>query len=735
MKKFITIFSLALYTTVSFAQTVIDEDFLDIIEKNAASLLQNSDAQFSSTVVPAKYNRESAVIFGFRRELSIDKKSKSGFLTRGERSLLFYENVRFKIKLNDKSAVNAFTIFYFRYSDKEDGFTARIYKNNGTAFNVNLSNAVKVENAGDVPEFFKSFFDQEVNSQNRYYKVAIPDLEPGDIFEYAAITKSKLDVSGNGVVQFSPQYELCSKKYPILYNQIAIETDEKSYFKALSKNGAPLFKKEASANSDFFRYVFTDTDRPVEKDVNFINAYRQQPFVKFQVIYSNKENVKGLLTGGKGEIKSNFTKEELARKAWEDYNTTGDFVLSSNGYSTFTVQSYVNSIWKELKKQGAEDWSEAEYIRKVYYRLRNMVVFRDNYLGDQTAAYLFGSLLFQRDIKSDIIISVSNNIGELKDVLFDTEIRYVTRVGKDFYFNFTDHSNPTELTESLLNSEAYLIQEPEKKTGNQVIQPLVLPDATQDQNTSNFEINATLKPDLATLEVSRVSAYQGISKNRNITDAQKFIPYMLTDYKNYGGPGPTENMRSQQEEEYNASVKALKDQFAEEKPKFVKEQLQNEFGKTAVYKNFAIISDGRSRKNQELSFKEDFELQDVVRKAGKKLLINIPGLVGSQLRFKKSERVRENDIDVGYAKSLSWKINFKIPDGYTAEGLDELTANIDNEIGTFKCSATQANGTVTIEIKKIYKKAVFSKSKWNDMLAFVDAAYNTSFKNLLLKLK
>jgi hypothetical protein len=735
MKKFIAIFSLAFFTTVSFAQTVIDEDFLDIIEKNAAALLQNSDAQFSNTTVPAKYNKESAVIFGFKRELSIDKKSKSGFLTRGERSLLFYENVRFKIKLNDKSAVNAFTIFYFRYSDKEDGFTARIYKNNGTTANVNLSNAVKIENASDVPEFFKSFFDQEVNSQNRYYKVAIPDLEPGDIFEYAAITKSKLDVSGNGVVQFSPQYELCSKKYPILFNQIAVETDDKSYFKALSKNGAPVFKKEASANSDFFRYVFTDADRPVEKDVNFINAYRQQPFVKFQVIYSNKENVKGLLTGGKGEIKSNFTKEELAKKAWEDYNNTGDFVLSSNGYSTFTVQSYVNSIWKELKKQGAEDWTEAEYIRKVYYRLRNMVVFRDNYLGDQTAAYLFGSMLFQRDIKSDIIISVSNNIGELKDVLFDSEVRYVTRVGKDYYFNFTDHSNPTELTESLLNSEAYLIQEPEKKTGNQVIQPLVLPDATQDQNTSNFEINATLKPDLNTLEVTRVSTYQGISKNRNITDAQKFIPYMLTDYKNYGGDSPTENMKSQQEEEYYASVKALKDQFAEEKPKFVKAQLQNEFGKTAVYKNFVIQSDGRSRKNQELTFKEDFELRDVVRKAGKKILVNIPGLMGAQLRFKKSERVRENDIDVDFAKSLSWKINFKIPDGYTAEGLNELAANIDNEIGTFKCTATQASGTVTIEVKKVYKKAAFSKSKWNDMLAFVDAAYNTSFKNLLLKTK
>jgi hypothetical protein len=728
IKRFALFSLLALCTTLSFAQNVIDEDFLDIIEENAKPLWQQSTTQFANSTVPAKYAKESAVIFGFKRELSIDKKSKFGFLTKGERSLVFYENVRFKIKLNDKNAVNAFTEFYFRYSDKEDGFSAKVYKNNGTVTNVKLADAIKVESAGNVPEFFKSFFDQEVNAQKRYYKVAIPDLEPGDILEYVTITKSKLDVRGNGVIQFSPQYELCSKKYPILFNQIAIETDDKSYFKALSKNGAPEFKKETAANTDFFRYVFTDTDRPTEKDVNFINAYRQQPFTKFQVIYSNKEDVKGVLIGTKGEIKTKFLKEELAKKAWEDFEQTGDYYLGS-----VTVQNYVNTLWADLKKLGAKEWSEKEYIKNVYYRLRNMVVFRDNYLSDQTAAYLFGSLLYQREIKSDLIISVSNNIGELKDVLFDSEIRYVTRVGKDYYFNFTDHSNPGDLVESLMGSEAYIIQEPDKKTKTQSILPLTLPEALADQNIGLFELNISLNPDLNTLAVSRTSTFKGISKNRNISDALKYVSYMLTDYKYYDGIDPTDKMRAREEEQYSDMVRALKERFKEEKPKFVKQELQKEFGKKVTYKNFEIASDGRSLKNNDLKFTEEFELQGMVRKAGKKILINIPGLVGSQLQFKKDERTRNSDIDVSYARALGWKINFKIPDGYTLEGLTEMATNIENEIGTYKCTATQANGTASIEIRKIYKKATFTKSKWNEMLAFVDAAFNTSFKNLLLK--
>lgn len=728
-KQFLFIPVLIFATALLQAQSVIDEDFLDNIENNATVLWTNTPQQFTVSTVPEKYKKESAVIFGFKRELSIDKKSKAGFLSKGERSLLFYENVRFKIKLQDKNSVNVFTEFYFRYSDKEDGFSAKVYKNDGAVIKVNLADAVRLEGGGDaVPEFFKSFFDQEINAYSRYYKVAIPDLEPGDILEYVTLTKSKLDVRGNGLIHFSPQYEQCSKKYPILFNQIAIETDDKSYFKAMSKNGAPEFKKEAAANSEFFRFVFTDSDRATEKDVDFLNAFKSLPFIKFQVIYSNKDNPKGVLIGEKGEVKKSFTKEDLALRAWEDYNRTGDYTLGG-----VTMQQYVNAFWADLKKLGAKEWSDKDYIKNVYYRLRNFIMNRDSYINDQFAAYLFGSLLYQKDIKSDLIISVSNSQGEMKDILFDSEIRYVTRVGKDYYFNFTDYSNPGDLVESLLGTQAYLIEEPNKKTGEQVIQPITLPDAAFDQNGGTFEMDVALNSDMNTLTVKRMNTYFGISKNRNIADALKYTTFMLDDYKNYDGNHPTDNMKSYQEEQYYSAVKALKENFAEEKPKLVKQELQSEFGQKVTYKNFSIQSDGRSLKNKELKYTEEFELQGMVRKAGKKLLVNIPGLVGSQLQIKKEQRVRNNDIDVDFGRTLKWVINFKIPDGYTLDGLNELAANINNEIGTYECTAKQAAGTATIEIRKIYKQATFAKTKWTDMLAFVDAAFNTSYKNLLLK--
>ncbi|WP_315821974.1 hypothetical protein [Paraflavitalea speifideaquila] len=52
-------------------------------------------------------------------------------------------------------------------------------------------------------------------------------------------------------MEFSPIYEVCSKEFPVMFNEIAIETDDKSFFKSLSLNGAPTFKKENTLEEGF----------------------------------------------------------------------------------------------------------------------------------------------------------------------------------------------------------------------------------------------------------------------------------------------------------------------------------------------------------------------------------------------------------------------------------------------------------------------------------------------------
>jgi len=720
------------HTFQTFAQGYIDEDFLDIIENNARFMLAEQPQVFNNNSMPAKWNNNSAVIIGYSRNILFDRKSSGGFFSRRERSLYFFEKTHFKIRLNDNNAVNAFSEIFFRYGSKEDGFIARITKPGDTAINIDLKTAVGVEENSEIPEYFKSYFDQEMaRSGYKYYKVPVSNLEPGDILEYVTTTKSKLDVTASGYIEFSPNYEVCNKEYPILYNEITLETDDKAFFKSLSLNGAPGFKKENSTEG-FFRYVFVDKERDTEKDVNFVSPFLQYPLVKFQVIYSNRDDVKGALVGVKGEVKSGFTKEELARKAWEDYETVGEMPFT---YYYSTVQTYIDQLWTELVRLGAKNLSEQQYIDLVYYLLRNKIIFMRDYLSDKKFAYIFGSLLYQRDIKSELIISINNNIGQLNQVLFEQEIRYIIKAGNKLYFNLTDYSNPAELEENLLNNEAYLLDKPAKKNGIPQIKPFTLPGTAAADNTIEYNINAELSTDVKKLQISRVSSFKGIQKSKNIVSALKFTSYMFDDYKNYGGQDPAESMKSKQAEEYNNTIRTVNEEYKIQKPEYVKQSLQREFSQQVSNVRFTILSDGRTQKKSTLSFREEFELPDFVRKAGKKILVNLSGLTGSQLQIKKEERERKYDIDVRSPKTYSWNIQFKIPAGYTAEGLAELNKKVDNEAGSFNCAAKEENGSIMINVIKCYKVKNVPAVKWNDMLAFIDAAYNSTFKYILLKPK
>lgn len=717
-----------LTTSIAGSQDFIDEDFLDKIGTNASFMMNETPAEFKITQTPAQYNDESAVVIGYSRSILFDKQSRGGFMTRKEHSLWFVEKNRFRVKLNDKHAVQDFSEIYFRYGSKEDGFIARVIKEDGTIFNVDLKNAVGVESVNDVPEYFKSFFDKVANSEYNYYKTPVPGLEPGDIFEYVSNTKSKLGVSYSGYIEFSPIYEICSKAYPVMHNEIIIETDDKSFFKSLSLNGAPKFIKQPAAEAGFFRYVFTDKNRDTENDVNFISPLLQYPVIKFQVIYSNNDQAKGALIGEKGELKTGFTSEELARKAWEDYEMVGKTYISPG----LRVQDFITQCWQELSKLGAKNWDQDRYTQRAYYLLRNKIVFRDSYLGDKMFAYIFGSLLYQRDFKSEIVITTGNNIGTMNQVLFDEEIRYAIKVGDKLYFNLTDYSNPGELVESLLNNEAYIIYPPEKKSNIPQIKPYKLPGTVAEDNLTDITIKVQLSDDLKSLMVVRTSSYKGLQKSKAIADALKYTPYMFEDYVHYGGNPAYQKLTGQQLNEYLNAVSTIKADFKTQKAEHVKKSLQSEFGEAVHNIHFEVVNEGRSLEKNTLIVKDGFEISNYVRKAGDKILVNLAGLMGGQLKIKDEEKERMHDIDLRYPRSIKWAINFKIPEGYTVQGLNEISRTVENEAGTFSIAAGEEAGFVYLNISKIYKHKTVSKDKWKEMMAFTEAAYNSTFKYILL---
>ena len=705
------------------SQEVIDEDFIDILSRNAGELLADTDADFSVSAVPEKWLNESAVIIGYKKHILFDKK-RSGLLG-GKENLVVLEKKRVKVKLIDKKAVDNFSELYFRYSSRFDGFGAVIYKEDGTRKEIPLTKAVSIEDNDNVPEFFKSFFDQNITNRNEYYKVPVADILPGDVLEFVSQTSSTLNVKRTPYYTFDPQYELCQKGMPLLTHKIIIETDNNSFITARSVNGAPEFQQ--SVNGDFNVYTWVDRNRERLKDVAFVNEFMVLPSVKFQITYTDGHEIKILFAGSKGQMKSSFDVAEIGKRAFANYSTVGNTYVY--GASGGTVDMVSTMLWNKMKANGGKDLPEDDFIKTAYYYVRHLQVFNNYYITDKQFCYLLGQLLYTRKIPSEIIVTTANNLTSPANLLFETELNWCLRVKGKYIFRATEHSNIYDVDEDLANNDGYKL--PTNK--NEQTELVRITDTRLEDNKSLFQLFVTVDTSQKWLNVERTTAYSGIPREKNSYSVMRFTPYMFTDTRTYNGPDDFENIPEKYATQAAQQKKAITDEFKERKPLYMKELVEKDLGVAVRYTSFDLSTDGRSFRKPELMYREKFQVGEKIRRAGRKMLVNLTGLMGDQLQIRKEERSRDYDIDVRYPRKLRWQINLTVPEGYTAEGLEALNINIDNETGSLISTAAIKDNVLTVDIQKVYKQKNISKVKWPQMLEFIDAAYNLSHKLILLR--
>jgi hypothetical protein len=124
-----------------------------------------------------------------------------------------------------------------------------------------------------------------------------------------------------------------------------------------------------------------------------------------------------------------------------------------------------------------------------------------------------------------------------------------------------------------------------------------------------------------------------------------------------------------------------------------------------------------------------------LKKAGNNYIIETGKLQGSPLKAETAQRKRIFDVKTPFARSLNYEVTLQIPDGYSAEGIAALNKKVENECGFFTCDAAVNGNTITINVRKSYKKALEPAGNWDRLLAFIDAANEWSNAKILLKKK
>jgi len=236
------------------------------------------------------------------------------------------------------------------------------------------------------------------------------------------------------------------------------------------------------------------------------------------------------------------------------------------------------------------------------------------------------------------------------------------------------------------------------------------------------------------MAVTLQKAVVGLSKQFYNYQAIVYTPALDDDHRSYGGEDDVRvSLKGDVLDNYESRLRERKKEDKTRKLEYMKDVFEDDYDNITAYSEFTLNTDGRTWRKQELNYTNKFELSDMVKVAGNNLLISIPRLTGEQLFITHEQRKREVDAYMGFPRSLRNIINFTIPDGYKAIGIQNLNTTIDNEVGTFAVQASVEGNTLNILVKKVYKQTSIKKENWPKLLEMLDAAFNFSQKKILLK--
>lgn len=713
MKKLSLFFSLIFVSLLAVAQD--DDTFspskLQSIANNMKTIWDDTDPDFSVTNTPAKWDEESGIIIAQKTRFAFDKDANK---------LAVYEITRRRIKLNDKDAVNSFSSIYFRIGSSNDGAGIKVIKPNGTVQDVSLRNAVYVEDLDDVPSAFQpyigkasTYYDKS-KSRVIFYKLAIPDLDPGDIIDYGTIFYDDNTVKKMSFIEFDPIYFVCTREYPVISQKFEIDTDNNSFVNSKSTMGAPQFRETGNSNAD---YVWEDRDREKLSDTRWVNRLVDLPMIKFQIVFSRSENRSDLFIGDRGELKQNISPEELAKKMNNLYNR-----LDGSFYYTM-AKAY-------LKQIGYADMREDDFIQKAYYVLRHMSHYRANGFSSELFASCFTQCLDLRKIPYDLIVTAPSTLTKPENIIFRTEPEWMVRVKDKYVFNATIFSNPYDFREEFLNTPAYIISLGKNPTAT----PITLPSSNPDENVATTTITASIDTSTRNMNITSQLAVTGLSKVFYNYQALVYTPALDDDHRSYGGEDDTRGgLKGASLDSYEEKLRERKKEDKVKKLEYMKKVMQDDYDNVTAYNDFTLNSDGRTWRKQELNYTNKFELGDMVKKAGNNLLVSVPALIGDQLFISPEDRQREVDAWMSFPRSYRNIIYFTIPQGYKVVGIQNLNMNLDNEAGTFAVQTSLEGNKLTILTKKIYKKKTVTKEEWPELVKMLDAAFNFTQRKILLK--
>lgn len=745
----LSVFLLCLFaSTASYADKKAKDQLSESISKelkeNTEGILEQDAAFFQDVRVPDNWKDKSAIVLGSSIEFRYDR--VSGLLAR---SMNISEVTHKLILLKDKDAVSSFSTVYFRaylplesayrYSNHtRDGFSVTVLKKDGQVKEVPLKGAIAVTNIEEVPSEFRPYLselymrDLRVSKYNpneaaRYpvYKIAVPNLEEGDVIEYV----SRVAFSSFDKEEMPAVYFFMRQHYPVVKQRMDLITDEKVYVSCMALNGNPVYKE--ISRKDLVHHVWEVGNTDAFKLNDWMNPYKELEHVKFQVALSSPQKYDFTLTGSKGEARSAITPSELAQRvanALEAVHKERQRIQIFSVSNVLSELMFAASLTGELKKVPYDKSDLAKYLEGLFYTTRHEYIKRDEMLRDAYFAEVLIRRLEDNDIPYEIIIGVTNRIGSLGNVLFKSELEWIIKVGDYYIYNPTTYSVFNDLPHYMADATAYRI---DMKNGAEAV-PVKLPVLSTSRNYERNEMLVAIDAADNSFSVAQTTSASGAVRQQVSSYVLEYTLAMLDDYLCSNSEAPDQEMSKKEKENFKRLVATREEEFKRLKKDQMKEVLSKEYDEVMEADSFRLIADGRCGEG-EIKYTLNFKTGDMVQNAGSNLIVSIPALIGKHPQIKDEDTAMGKEIYLKYPRKLSYHIEVKIPDGYTPVNQNDLVRTFDNTIGAFQVTVTTAEGKLIMDVSKEYKQATASSSDWELLKTFVNSVYDFSQSKLLLR--
>jgi hypothetical protein len=715
MKTRIFIVLLSLYSCMAVAQN----------KEEVRDLFWGAKDQYKSAVtIPEKWKNESAVV--------IYKNENYDFHKFGV-NVTYTSSTRKRIKLQDQAAVTEFSEFSFRdrfYSSK--GYAAK----KGTNF-VGIK-VIKPDGAEKIVNI-----DEEAVTTDDSKKIAIANLEPGDIIDFYFYSVEPFrTISEYG---FEPVENTLGDEYPIMNLKLNFSTENDFFVNFNTYNGAPALKQLTTKGGDR-EYELTAENIEKNDFPRWFYPLAELPSYKFQVFFARsgkfEESAHAFLPEKESIIKKTVSSTDVLnyyQNKFRPFGDLGQIERFVKGKTFKNNEEKVREVYYYTRHQYYTRYVEAFVVKEA--EIMEPYALYGAYPTFFTSEYQFINhfMAFLKDFKIDyeIIVATPRVNGDIKDLLIESNTLVLLKVNTEnpvYLQFFTPYTNADQIPYDIENSDAYAIGvTKQKKITN--IETIKLPSSTYKDNQTIEKMNVSLTPDFSDIKIDRESSLYGHNKDSEQSDKMYFFDYVDEDYTKYESKPLLSMVKNDKKrDQYTKEFNALKDKLRDKQKEEFKKSSESEFGFKFEDHSLNITNTGRFGKSIPFTFNEKFTAKNsLLKKAGENYVFEIGKLIGQQVDIEEKEAKRTNNIYMSYPRSFKDEITFTIPDGYTVSGLDKLNKKVENSTGGFVSTAKIEGNKLIVTSYKYYSNYYEPNANWKNMITFLDAAYQFTQEKVLLK--